>query len=284
MTSLFWLASYPKSGSTWFRALLAQLLLPQRASHVQGLALLATPLAADRWAFDQLLGLKSSNLPDAQVAELRPLVGEAMGQKAKGPQFLKIHDAYRGPTGAPIVSARATRGVIYVVRNPLDVCVSFACHMDVDPDRAVEVMCDSRHRIADKPGTVLSQLPQLISDWSTHVLGWLEADQLRVHVVRYEDLLDDPVPTLGAAARFLSLECDEAGLGLAVEAASFEALQREEREHGFREKPRGMQAFFRKGKAGGWREALTREQAERLLDAHGDVMRRLGYETDGLWG
>ena len=40
--------------------------------------------------------------------------------------------------------------------------------------------------------------------------------------------------------------------------------------------PRGV-TFFRSGRAGGWREALTLRQAARIESFHHDMMARLGY-------
>ena len=67
---------------------------------------------------------------------------------------------------------------------------------------------------------------------------------------------------------------------MAVAATSFARLQAQERETGFAESPRHTTAFFREGEADGWWRALTPAQADRLVAAHGPVMRRLGYETN----
>ena len=48
---------------------------------------------------------------------------------------------------------------------------------------------------------------------------------------------------------------------------------------GFTEKPWGAPAFFREGRSDGWRRALTPEQADRIVAAHGPMMRRLGYDV-----
>src|SRR5205085_7745309 len=80
-------------------------------------------------------------------------------------------------------------------------------------------------------------------------------------------------------AEFLCLPAGEAAIAMAVEATSFARLQAQERETGFAESPRHAAAFFREGTADGWRRVLTPAQADHIVAAHGDVMRRLGYDV-----
>ena len=66
----------------------------------------------------------------------------------------------------------------------------------------------------------------------------------------------------------------------AVKAASFAHLRDQEASQGFRERPLGMERFFRMGIAGGWRQTLNDQQARRIADDHGELMLRLGYLPD----
>ena len=42
--------------------------------------------------------------------------------------FVKTHNALVEESGVPTITMAHTAGAIYVVRNPLDVCISFADH------------------------------------------------------------------------------------------------------------------------------------------------------------
>jgi hypothetical protein len=76
---------------------------------------------------------------------------------------------------------------------------------------------------------------------------------------------------------------DPAGLKRAVRHASFRELARQEQQASFVEaRPDGSSPFFRKGKAGGWREELTQAQVDKLVTTHAELMRELGYlRSDG---
>ena len=76
---------------------------------------------------------------------------------------------------------------------------------------------------------------------------------------------------------FLGLDSNHDAIARAVEAADFQNLQRQEAASGFRERPEGMPRFFRRGRAGGWRDSLTPLQAARIEQDHGELMDSLNY-------
>lgn len=278
MSPIVWLASYPKSGSTWFRALLAN--LSRSASAPAPLDALGAPLASSRTWFDWATGLDASDLTHAEAAALRP---EVYAQAARTtseatPLFLKIHDAFRVPgTDDPVVAPEVTRGAIYLVRNPLDVCVSYAHHSSWSPDRSAETLGDPTHALCAHEDRLANQLRQHLSSWSGHVASWLDNGTVPVHVVRYEDLTHSPVETLADAITFAGLERDREEIVRAIEWSRFDRLRALEDATGFGEKPAGLERFFRRGVVGGWRDELAQAQVQRILTDHGGMMQRLGY-------
>jgi hypothetical protein len=100
-------------------------------------------------------------------------------------------------------------------------------------------------------------------------------------VMRYEDMKRLPGETFTAAAAFLGLPHGRERVVDALEKSSFDELQRQEREQGFRERPPSAESFFREGRVGAWRETLQADQVARIVRDHRDVMRRFGYLTEG---
>lgn len=277
MRQIVWLASYPKSGNTWLRLLLANLMSDgDEPVDINELGL--GQVASSRRIFDAVAGIEAGELTHGEVDRIRPDVYRTMAERAHDTIFVKVHDAYqRLDDGGLLFPDEVTRGAVYLVRNPLDVCVSLAYHMGgrefacvarslADPDMAFSAGTGQQHH----------QLRQRLSSWSGHVESWTRAG-VPVHVVRYEDLTCRPVEVFADAAAFLGMPHDRPALERAVAWSSFERIQAQERTRGFRERPSVAASFFRKGEVGSWREVLSLDLAERIVRAHGEVMRRLGY-------
>lgn len=300
-----WLVSYPKSGNTWVRVLLANY-LADAGEPVNINKLGGQWHAASRLLFDRHLGTEASDFTRAELTTFRPLVYEDFARSVDEDVFMKVHDAF-GYTaaGAPIFPASVTASVVYIVRNPLDVAVSFSHHFRVTLEQVVEAMAtpefsfgvsdrglrswvpavaEARRVGASPPPTPMrlqmnQQIDQVISSWSGHVESWLDGP-MPAHLVRYEDLKDDTAANLGELVRALGLPVDADWISRAVEFSSLGRLQAQEREHGFSERPASGSPFFRTGRVGGWRDELPAALADRIVQDHADVMRRCGYLRD----
>ena len=274
--AIWWLASYPKSGNTWLRTVLA-CLMSKGSLDINDMGSLG-PMASLRSAFDDTLGVDSANLSFEHETDLRPRVYEIWAAEAERPLYCKVHDAYHlTPSGEPLFPTAATCGAIYVARDPRAVAVSYAQHAARAIDETIATM-DSDATMVGSPRGLSSVLRQRLLRWSDHVRSWLAAP-FPVHLVRYEDMLAHPHATFASVAAILGLDSDRAAVTAAVEATTFSRLQSQERSAGFAEKPWRVAAFFREGRSDGWRHALTPEQADRIVAAHGPMMRRLGYDT-----
>lgn len=279
--NIVWLASYPKSGNTWFRAFLANLLNVQEGP-VDINRLGGGPIASARGVLDNATGFESSNLLFNEVDDLRPALYEKISGKAKKTVFMKTHDAYTFlPDGRPLLSVEATKGAIYLVRNPLDVAPSFANHSSSGLDDIIADMNNEKNAFCATPNDLPNQLRQYLLSWSGHVLSWVDAPNIKVHVVRYEDMKRAPLQTFYGAVKFAGIEHTEEEVALAIEKCSFEYLKKQEEEGGFREKAAQCRSFFRLGEVGSWKESLSEKQVNSIIRKHNNVMRRFGYLNEG---
>jgi aryl sulfotransferase len=267
--TVVWLASYPKSGNTWIRALLASYLSdrPPDLGNLPG-----GSMTTSRQRLDDALGFDSCDLTAAELAHYRRLYHLSLGGEA--PSFIKVHDAFeRNAAGQALFPADSTRGLVYIVRDPRDVALSYAHHNAASVDATIDAMADPRHAL---PGSTGELLPVHVGAWSFHVEGWLDSG-LPMVLVRYEDLAREPVATLGAILRHVGLPLRQGGLEEAVACSTFEALRDQEVRQGFPERQPTARSFFRAGRAGSWRTELAPGQAARIEGAHGAMMERLGY-------
>lgn len=274
---IIWLASYPKSGNTWFRAFLANLLRktdkPADINELEG-----GPIASSRQLFDEATGLSSSDLTPEEIENLRPFVYQYIARNSSEIVFHKIHDAYTLTSeGLPIVPADATKGAIYFIRNPLDVAVSFAYHSNMSFEAITEAMNNIDYAFCSKTSRLHMQLRQKLLSWSGHYLSWTEQSHFPVLLMKYEDMLQSPYEIFSKAVEFCGLQFTEEEINAAIQKSSFKELQKQEKEKGFREKSPDSQTFFRKGKADIWKEELPASLAEQIRNDHRYVMAKLGY-------
>ena len=278
MGNIVWLASYPKSGNTWLRAFLANLVanrsepvpLDELSRHAED--------EANPDLFSVLAGRPSAGLDLGEIAALRPQVHAAIAQRAQGTRFVKTHNMAGSFDGHPLHNWQVSAGAIYVVRNPLDVAVSMTHHFGIGLDEAIERLGDENVATGNDELFV----SQVLGSWSLHVKGWADMANERVLVLRYEDLLEKPAKQFAKVAKLVGLGQDRARIERAIRHAGFQSLSSMEKKHGFVEASGQGTRFFRKGRVNEWREAFSREQAQRVVDAHREQMKRFGYVPAGF--
>ena len=272
--SIVWIAAYPKSGSTWLRAVLTNYV--RKSDAPASINELIGPILHSRHVFDEYLGLPSSDLTDEEVLRLRPLVNKQLAAEFPHPWFVTVHDAFVQTAAGPLFPPEATAGAVCLVRNPLDVAVSYAHHLQRPLDRTVELMNVRGARRSQSRRRIHPVFEDILPSWSEHVASWLESD-LPVCVLRYEDMLADPAGAFGEAVRFTGLAWSRSRLARAIDHARFDRLRVQEERNGFAERQPEAPTFFRSGRAGDWRTALAPEHVEALVGAHAPVMERFGY-------
>ena len=276
MGAIIWLASYPKSGNTWMRAFL-QNLLTNAQEPVDINALHHFTLGEGSARFYRRFDPRPlTSLSEREIMELRPKVHELLTQAFPDSVFVKTHHFLGEIEGLPLISMDHTAGAIYIVRNPLDVIVSSANHFGVGIDQTIDEL--GHTGTGDAPSDRNAR--QYYGSWSLNVSSWTQNAMPALHVVRYEDMQDQPLEAFAGVARFLDLNPPRDRLERAVANSSFRALKAQEEAHGFVERTEHTR-FFREGRSGAWKEALSEQQVARVVSDHREQMERFGYVPDG---
>lgn len=266
---ILWLASYPKSGNTWMRSLLAQYFMPPgKAPDINNLRQFTTGDTRTDF-FDRAAGgtYRGSSLED--WARVRPHALRLIAGSKSGLHFVKTHCKPVVYLNTHLIPPDVTAGAIYVLRNPFDVAPSFARHAAAPIDDAIERMCN--------PDTIMGTdkgIYDALGRWDEHVTAWTSAEGLKRFVVRYEDLHSKPAKVITELLKFMGQKADRPRLARAIKAASFAALKKQEEKLGFGEKPAAMESFFAKGQAGAWRTDLTPAQVGRLRMEFNGVLQK----------
>jgi hypothetical protein len=274
---IVWLASYPKSGNTWFRSFLTAL-LKEKEIDLNQMAI--DGIFSGKNYVEEILDLNADYLSRWQIESFQRIAFTHLSAKSKKRLFIKIHDAftYSETDGQPLIPERPTRLAIYLLRNPMDVALSLANHIGKSSEKAIEkFIINPSGSFSSKQSTAYNQFYQPLGTWSMHVESWLIQSQIPVHFIRYEDMKAKPFETFKAALKAINLEFSDEQIQFAIEETKFEKLQKKEKEKGFKENQNPTSNFFFKGQVGRWKEELSHEQIEKIRAINEPMMRRFGY-------
>lgn len=277
MKNIVWLASYPKSGNTWFRMFLANYmkngLNPATLEEIE-----SSSIASNAIDFEEIIALNPFELTADEVDLYRPDVYRALSEEAEKNGetiYKKVHDAYSlNNKNEPLFPIEVSKFAIYFVRNPLDVCVSYSNHRVKEIQNTIALLLNEEASLAGKKS---GQLRQILMSWESHVQSWSNQTLIPVHFIRYEDMIQMPIETFGSIVNFLELGFEKERLEKAILNSDFKILQQMEHDNGFRERLQNCKQFFWKGKIGNYRDYLSEEQINRIVDYNYDTMRQFGY-------
>lgn len=273
---IFWIAGYPKSGTTWMQLFL-------EAYHTSDPLNINSPLHyshPDSYTrtYQTVSNVNIHQLQDSTLYLLRPAALINLITNHDTDIVLKTHHANIGiDEGIPLIPSALTKQALYIVRDPRDLVISLAQHLKMEIDDTITLISDQNAHIAR--GT--QEYPNeghFISDWSTNVLSWTQTNTYAIALVRYEDLVDQPVQHFPTVLQALGRPVEPMRITNALNQTTFPRLQAQEQENGYYGAVNGK--FFNHGTSGHWKEILTQDQQHRIEERHKDVMTQLGYLKD----
>lgn len=236
------LTSYPRSGNTWTRFLVGNLVYEHEP---------VTFLNVER------------AVPDMYKHSDRTL------RNLPRPRIMKSHECFDP----------RYRRVIYVVRDPRDVAVS-NYHWEMK-QRSMRDSYPIEAFVPRWMKPIywdrLGSWEEHVTSWLSTRQG-----RAGFLLLRYEDMLADPAREMSKVAHLLGIEPVPARLARAAELSSADRMRRLEKDQGDKwvqtRYTRQDKPFVRKAGSGDWRTVLPAESVELIEAAWGDVMKKLGYE------
>lgn len=275
--NIVWIASYPKSGNTWFRLLLSCVLNPEK-DYIDINSFDSVFIASDRSIFDRIAGTNSSDLTTDEIYSMRPEVYRMISSENQNTVYIKVHDAWqKKQPNSELFPREITKKVILIVRNPFDLVVSLSNHNGITLKKAIEQINNTKLYLAGNQLKMPPQLCQYIGNWSEHFKSWVDHSGLDVHIMRYEDMLLNPIETFSEALKFLGIEISDNHLISSIRMCSFETLRDQEKKFGFKEKPLRSKMFFNSGIKDQWKDLLDSNEISIVKEHHFEVINRLKY-------
>lgn len=289
MRSLHFIASYPRSGNTWVRTFLFHLFRDQ--GHIPATSTLRQvesllPWDAHPTVYRHAMGADVGELDVAAALAARPHIHHWLSTRLKTPPAIKTHSLFGSIGGSPLFNMDVTQGALYLVRNPLDVIPSLAKLLDKTVDEAIEIaerplyvhagiLEAAEANQSPEPG----EAPDLWGSWSQNVLSWTKGGPVGTLVVRYEDLIADQTKWFSTICADMGLTFTGDEIDRAIEGASLKNI-REKVASNEASPPGWNRGVVGSGAGVGYEDKLTRDQAKRIIDTHGDVMQSFGYIDD----
>jgi hypothetical protein len=243
------LVGHPKSGNTWLAYMLAILLTKDHGSVVT-------------------------------LANINDYVPTVHGKDHRIREFSNLANPRIFREEYP-VHADLYPKTIYLLRDPRAMLVSLYHMYRIECNDLVMPLATFLDDYLAKQGCFQRWNRGLIR-WDRQVKTWTEraADDHRVLIVRYEDMVQDRRRVLEGVAAFAGIPCGSNLLTLAHERSSFEAMQKDEEEHGAEAYPGEMAKrgrFIRRGETDGWRQEMAEGLVQQLEQEFGPAMRLVGY-------
>lgn len=241
------IVTFPKSGTNWVGFLLA-LVAADRATGSK------TDITLEE-SSDWVQGVNEEHFGGRPLPE-DPRLGE--------PRVFKIHAPYD-----PVFPR-----VIYVVRDPRDVMVSYYYH-NRRKKLEFEIAIDE----------YVARNDTWPCDWGDHVAGWLSrAGGDDVLFIRYEDLKEDTLASFRRIVDFCGLVLSDEQLNDYIERSSFDRMRKAEEAARQLEAAAGVSEarddirFMRRGVVGDWETELSAESVRLIEERYGGLMASLGYD------
>ena len=290
---IFWISSYPKSGNTLVRAILTGLFFSNDGrvtfKDMRNIGLFETTR--------RLNFIKNINKDDFyKLSDLRILSKYwqriQMDQELKikkGFGFLKTHSCLVSIKNNLFTSADITKGYIYVVRDPRDLCISWAKHSNYSIDESIDFLSNPLSVLKWINKSKYSIIPknifplQFVSSWDEHVKSWTENDlNIPNLIIKYEDLITNKEIVIYKIRNFfeenfsLKISNFELKQKNILKTTSFSHMKEAETRKGFEEAMPWSQ-FFRKGKKEQWKNVLNKKQKSKIEESFKEYMNKFDY-------
>ena len=279
--NIIWLASYPKSGNTWFRSFLTALL---NNGEIDINKMETDGIFSDKGYVEIILDLSVDDLSPREFENYRKLAFVYKAKENVKEAFVKIHDGYTYSRwdGLPLIPSEGSRLALYFIRNPLDVVLSLANHTGLSIDEAIDKYINCEEGAFIKKGKTAQQYYQLLGTWDMHAASWINQSNIPLHVIRYEDMKVNPFATFKEATLQMQLNYNDEAINKAIAACNFKKLKQQEENKGFKEKAIPASAFFFKGESGRWKKELSKEQIKRIMTVNESMMKRFSYWDEAI--
>jgi len=280
-----WLASYPKSGNTLVRSLIASYFFSRDG--VYNSSLLKNIRQFPYIKLFEDLGIDKKNEREVIANYIR--VQQSFNKK-ESTQFLKTHSYLFNIENNAFTDLNNSLGVIYIVRDPRNVVTSFANHSSISIEESANHLINKWVLEPNLNSFINSERTKVYTGtWAGNYKSWKPfKSQGKYLLVKYEDLLNKKEEVLLKMLKFIyklnkkNFNVDKVKFKNVIDTTSFERMKASEKEDKFFEnkinKKTGKKvSFFNLGKKNDWKKMLDPKIKEKIENVFKEEMKELGY-------
>ena len=281
MNKIIWIASYPKSGNTWLRYFLGNYYFNNKDNFEPEIIKNIKKFHLDKELIKSNFHNQDFIKNPYNVSKYWIESQKKLEIKQGNVVFLKTHNALINIENNEFTNSDLTLAIIYIIRDPRDVVVSYSKYRHLDYDKTIEHMIGSKANVPFVRDAKDVSNIEITGSWAFHYNSWKDGISVIPRIIiKYEDLLSNSEKIFTNIIKFLSnimkLEVNYKKIKSSNNLSKFTKLKNFEEKNNFFEN-NSSENFFRIGKSGNWKKELNKDQIKKIEDSFKNEMINLGY-------